>query len=150
MFPQPCLSRLHASGPERVSLSCAGAKKLGHKVGDLPFFDTVRINVGDADKVVQAAVAEGCNLRKLDGSTITVSLDETTRIEDINQLFKILNGGSAADFSAESLASEVDLLLHMPRVHGPGRCWPAKTSMYLSRQAKHADRAEPFVQRAHV
>ena len=97
---------------DRASLTCAGAKKLGHKVGDLPFFDTVRINVGDADKIVQAAVAEGCNLRKLDGSSITVSLDETTRIEDIDQLFKILNGGSAADFSAESLASEVGMLLY--------------------------------------
>ena len=96
------------SGCSRDSfLSAAGAKKLGHKVGDLPFFDTVRIDVGDADKVVQAAVQEGCNLRKLDASTITVSLDETTRIEDIDQLFKILNGGSPAGFSAESLASEV-------------------------------------------
>ncbi|CAL5222662.1 g5059 [Coccomyxa viridis] len=91
-----------------ASVLAVGAKKLGHKVGDLPFFDTVRIDVGDADKIVQAAVAEGCNLRKLDGSTITVSLDETTRVEDIDQLFKILNGGSAADFSAESLASEAE------------------------------------------
>lgn len=94
--------------------SPAGAKKLGHKVGDLPFFDTVRINVGDADKIVQAAVQEGCNLRKLDSSTITVSLDETTRIEDIDQLLKILNGGSPAGFSAESLASEVGCAVAAP------------------------------------
>lgn len=89
------------------TLSCAGAKKLGHKVGDAPFFDTVRIDVSDADKIIAAAAAEGCNLRKLDGSTITISLDETTRMEDIDQLLKILNGGSPAKFSAESLASEV-------------------------------------------
>ena len=91
-----------------TSLCClAGAKKLGHKVGDKPFFDTVRIDVGDADKVISAAEAEGCNLRKLSPSTVTVSLDETTRVVDIDQLLKILNGGSPAGFSAESLASEV-------------------------------------------
>ena len=85
----------------------AGANKLGHKVGHKPFFDTVRIDVGDADKVISAAEAEGCNLRKLSPSTVTISLDETTRVADIDQLFKILNGGSPAGFSAESLASEV-------------------------------------------
>lgn len=90
----------------------AGAKKLGHNVGDKPFFDTVRIDVGDADKVISAAVAEGCNLRKLNSSTVTVSLDETTRIADIDQLLKIFNGGSPAGFSAESLASEVRTAWH--------------------------------------
>ena len=85
----------------------AGASKLGHKVGDKPFFDTVRIDVGDADKVIRAGEAQGCNPRQLSPSTVTISLDETTRIADIDQLFKILNGGSPAGFSAESLASEV-------------------------------------------
>lgn len=86
----------------------AGAKKLGHKVGDAAFFDTVRIEVGDAAKVVAAGAAKGVNLRQLDASTITVALDETTRLEDVDQLLRILNGGSAPGFSAESLASEVN------------------------------------------
>jgi hypothetical protein len=85
----------------------AGAKKLGHTVGEAPFFDTVRISVGDAAKVVAAAAAEGVNLRKLDDGTITVSLDETTKLADVDQLLRILNGGSAPGFSAESLAPEV-------------------------------------------
>lgn len=85
----------------------AGAKKLGHKVSDAAFFDTVRIEVGDAAKVVAAAAAEGVNLRQLDASTITVALDETTQLQDVDQLLAILNGGSAPGFSAESLAAEV-------------------------------------------
>ena len=89
-------------------------------MGNEPFFDTVRINVGDADKVISAAVAEGCNLRKLDGSTVCISVDETTRTDDIDQLFKNLNGGSPAQFSTESLASEVSsfafCFLHMARL----------------------------------
>lgn len=108
---QAALPHCHKfSAPDHSSWSLAvfvGAKKLGHQVGDKPFFDTVRINVGDADKIIQAAVQEGCNLRKLDSSTVCISLDETTRIEDIDQLLQILNGGSPAGFSAESLASEV-------------------------------------------
>ncbi|EIE25206.1 glycine dehydrogenase [Coccomyxa subellipsoidea C-169] len=91
-----------------AAILAAGAKKLGHSVGDAAFFDTVRIEVGDAAKFVAAAVVEGVNLRQLDASTITVALDETTRLEDVDQLLRILNGGSAPGFSAESLASEVD------------------------------------------
>lgn len=83
---------------------------MGLKVGDQPFFDTVRIEVDDAAKVNAAAVAEGVNLRVLDNSALTISLDETTTIKDVDQLFKILNGGSAPAFTAESLA---------PKVHGP-------------------------------
>lgn len=90
----------------------AGAKKIGHKVGEAPFFDTVRIEVGDAAAVVSRAAAEGVNLRQLDGSTVTISLDETTRLEDVDQLLRILAGGSDPGFTAESLASQVNPSLH--------------------------------------
>ena len=86
---------------------CAGAAKLGHKVGAAPFFDTVRIDVGDAAAVLKTAVSRGVNLRQLDASTVTVALDETTRLEDVDELLAILNGGSPAGFSAESLAGQV-------------------------------------------
>ena len=36
-----------------------------------------------------------------------MAFDETTRLEDVDQLLAILNGGSAPGFSAESLAAEV-------------------------------------------
>ena len=57
----------------------AGAAKLGHKVAGGPFFDTVRVNVGDAAKLVQQAESQGINLRQLDSSCVTVAFDETTR-----------------------------------------------------------------------
>lgn len=84
-----------------------GAKKLGHSVPSKPFFDTVAITVGDAAKMAKAAAAEGCNLRVIDAKTIGISIDETTRIEDVDQLFKILNGGKAAPFTAAQLAPGV-------------------------------------------
>lgn len=46
--------------------SCpAGAKKLGLGVTDAAFFDTVKITVGDAAKVVADAAAQGVNLRQV-------------------------------------------------------------------------------------
>jgi glycine dehydrogenase len=91
-----------------ASVLAEGAKQLGLKVGDAPFFDTVRVEVGDAASVMQAAIQEGVNLRQLDSKTVTVAIDETTRLEDIDQLFKVLNKGKSAGFSAESLASKVE------------------------------------------
>lgn len=42
-------------------------------MGSAPFFDTVRIEVGEAEKVAAAAVQEGINLRVLDPNTVSWS-----------------------------------------------------------------------------
>ena len=84
-----------------------GAQKLGLETGSEPFFDTVRIKSGSSKDLVQRALDQGVNLRRLDDETVTVSFDEVTTIADVDQLFAILNGGSKPDFSAASLASEV-------------------------------------------
>ncbi|DBA67740.1 hypothetical protein WJX79_010544 [Trebouxia sp. C0005] len=97
---------------ERVNgLACVlaeGSRKLGHKVSSEPFFDTVRIDVGDADKVMQAALKASVNLRQLDSSSVSIALDETTMVEDIDTLFSVLNGGSKPDFDTLSLADQVE------------------------------------------
>ena len=46
---------------------------------------------------------------------VTIAFDETTTIGDVDALLAVLNGGSAPDFTAESLASSV-------RAHTPS-CW---------------------------
>ncbi len=38
---------------------------------------------------------------------VTIAFDETTTIGDVDALLAVLNGGSAPDFTAESLASSV-------------------------------------------
>ena len=80
---------------------------MGLTVASEPFFDTVRIDVGDADKVMQQGLKAGVNLRKLDSSSVSIALDETTMIEDVDTLFSVLNGGSKPDFDALSLAEKV-------------------------------------------
>lgn len=63
--------------------------------------------MGDADKVMQAALKASVNLRQLDSSSVSIALDETTMVEDIDTLFSVLNGGSKPDFDTLSLADQV-------------------------------------------
>ncbi|KAM1177054.1 hypothetical protein ACFX13_016872 [Malus domestica] len=85
-----------------------GLKKLGTvEVQSLPFFDTVKVKVADAHAISDAANKLGLNLRVVDSSTITVSFDETTTLEDVDKLFKAFALGKPVPFTAASLAPEV-------------------------------------------
>uniref|UniRef100_A0A0E0HTF1 Glycine cleavage system P protein n=1 Tax=Oryza nivara TaxID=4536 RepID=A0A0E0HTF1_ORYNI len=85
-----------------------GLKKLGTvTVQELPFFDTVKVKVADANAIAQEACKNEMNLRVVDATTITVAFDETTTLEDVDKLFKVFNGGKPVNFTAESLVSEV-------------------------------------------
>lgn len=84
-----------------------GAARLGMRTGDAPFFDTVKLQApGQAAALVAAAAAQGCNLRLLDADTVTVSLDETTSLADVDQLLAILAQGRTVGFTAASLAGQ--------------------------------------------
>jgi glycine dehydrogenase len=84
-----------------------GAKKLGHGVKAVNFFDTVSIDVGDAAKFVALGAAHQMNFRKIDATTISIAIDETTLLSDVDDLFTVLNSGTTAAFSAESMAPSV-------------------------------------------
>jgi glycine cleavage system pyridoxal-binding protein P len=47
------------------------------------------LQVPSADAVLKAGLAAGVNLRKVDGSHVGISLDETTRLEDVDTLLKV-------------------------------------------------------------
>mmetsp|Transcript_10501 Transcript_10501/g.31532 ORF Transcript_10501/g.31532 Transcript_10501/m.31532 type:complete len:1043 (-) Transcript_10501:453-3581(-) len=105
-----------------ASVLAEGAKKLGLGVADAPFFDTVTIAVKDAAAVHAAARAAGINLRDMGPSAVGVSIDETTKLSDVDALFAVLAGGKAPGFSAASLAPGV-----------PGGVGPfARTSQFMT------------------
>jgi glycine dehydrogenase len=85
----------------------AGMEKMGHVVKNSTFFDTVTVEVGDAKAVVDAALAKGINIRQINDSTVSVAMDETTTISDIDALFGAFSKGGSAGFTAESLAPAV-------------------------------------------
>ncbi|KAL1224620.1 Glycine dehydrogenase (decarboxylating) 2 [Cardamine amara subsp. amara] len=85
-----------------------GLKKLGTaEVQDLPFFDTVKVKCSDAHALVDAAAKKEINLRLVDSNTITVAFDETTTLDDVDKLFEVFASGKPVQFTAESLAPEV-------------------------------------------
>ncbi|MEI6350530.1 MAG: aminomethyl-transferring glycine dehydrogenase [Verrucomicrobiota bacterium] len=81
-----------------------GLRKLGWHVGEQPFFDTVRVNLGAirAAEIVKLAEARRINLRVLDEHTVTISVDETT--DDLSALFSVFHGGNETGFSLAELA----------------------------------------------
>ncbi|XP_022996456.1 glycine dehydrogenase (decarboxylating), mitochondrial-like [Cucurbita maxima] len=86
-----------------------GLKKLGAaEVQGLPFFDTVKVKVADANAIADAAYKSGINIRIVDKNTITVAFDETTTLEDVDNLFSVFFDGKPVPFTAASLAPEVE------------------------------------------
>jgi glycine dehydrogenase len=65
----------------------AELRKAGLKLAGGNFFDTVTVEVKDADAVLAAALQAGVNLRKVDGQHVCVALDE--RITEV-ELHRVL------------------------------------------------------------
>ena len=65
----------------RLAASLADA---GYDVADTVFFDTLTVAVpGRADAIVAAALAQGINVRRVDGDTVGITVDETTDDADV-------------------------------------------------------------------
>ena len=68
--------------------------KNGLEVND-SFFDTLTIKLGEkAETLYHAALAEGINLRRVGSDSLGISLDETTTVDDVKELFHLLTGSN--------------------------------------------------------
>ncbi|MGV3622212.1 MAG: aminomethyl-transferring glycine dehydrogenase [Archangium sp.] len=84
----------------------AGLEKLGVKVKHAAFFDTVAIVMSDAkaaDAIITNAEAIGMNLRRIDATTLGVSMDEPTSAQQVEELLGLFGDGSKQN--AEELAA---------------------------------------------
>jgi glycine dehydrogenase len=63
-------------------------KKLGYKIDDGAFFDTIKINTTDHSKIKSLAEAAEINFR-YKNNDITISIDQTTDIDDINAIIEV-------------------------------------------------------------
>lgn len=71
----------------------AGLEKLGYTVSPDAFFDTIAIEVGPLQGIVmQAAVANGVNLRKISDDWVGVTLDERTNPDTIEAVWRAFGG----------------------------------------------------------
>ena len=70
-----------------------GLERLGFGVPTRAYFDTILVSTGErTDRILKSAVAHGMNFRRVDAGTIGVSLDETTRREDVERVLLAFAG----------------------------------------------------------
>jgi glycine cleavage system pyridoxal-binding protein P len=113
--------RAIASRIHRLAALLAGA--LG--VTGRDFFDSfeVKVGAGETAKIMQAAVAAGYNLRRVDDETLGISVDETTTREDVAALLKLFGHTGApveALDAARPCAIPVTLQRREPILTHPG------------------------------
>ncbi len=84
-------------------LLAQGLSRLGYQIKNEFYFDTVSIEVQSVREILEAALTEKINLRQLDEKTISIALDETTQLEDIEILWRIFAQGRELTFSADQL-----------------------------------------------
>ncbi|WP_428004165.1 aminomethyl-transferring glycine dehydrogenase, partial [Arenimonas caeni] len=97
------LRRIAARTHRLASLLAAALRKADVNVGG-DFFDTLHITGVDADAVHARAVAAGINLRRIDGRSLGISLDETSTREDVVALAALF-GARIEDIDALDAAT---------------------------------------------
>ncbi len=87
-----------------AAMLASGLRQLGFRVGDGPFFDTIRVDLDPARRDEILRIAHSCtiNLRALGTDSILIALDETT--DSIKPIFRIFHGGANPGLAPESLA----------------------------------------------
>jgi glycine dehydrogenase len=101
--------RIHAL----AAALAAGLGRLGHDVGDAPFFDTLRVRPRgvSAGAVMAAARERMLNLRHYEDGSLGISLDETSTPDDVLDLLECFADGDSLGLRIEELAGETELEL---------------------------------------
>jgi glycine dehydrogenase len=90
---------------ELARILAVGLKQLGHPPLHENFFDTISVHAyGDAFAVAEAAAKRGFNLRPLEHRFLSISVDETTTLEDLRGILD-----SVIDAYPELRDRDVDL-----------------------------------------
>nr|WP_254174531.1 aminomethyl-transferring glycine dehydrogenase [Planktothrix pseudagardhii] len=106
-----------AQNIHQLTLTLAeGLKRLGYSMGTEPFFDTIKVELGGKSltEILSAAEAKEINLRVIDEQTVGISLDETTTIQDVIDLWSIFRG-SELPFNVEEVLKASDNLTPFTR-----------------------------------
>ena len=109
-------------------------EKLGHRVVNDTFFDTLTVSVKDIGAVLKAAEANQINLRRGDGSVLGVALDEAVTVADLEVLVRVFNGGTAPGFAVASLAPKTS-------------AWVARSTPFLTAAVFNRYHSETELQR---
>ena len=143
-------------GPERLRVIAervhrltralaAGLAAAGREVVTGAYFDTITVRApGEAEALADRARDAGFNVRRVDGDHIGLSLDETTRREDVRGVIKALSAGAGGgDGGGSGVAGEVHVdieALDVAALDVLGAL--ARRSEYLTHPVFHAHHSE--------
>jgi glycine dehydrogenase len=87
-----------------------GLQKLGFKMPAHPFFDTLKVEVGEGElsAIVKRALAQKINLRVFDKKTLCVALDETVSAQDLQDLLNVFAGDKKQSPSVHQLVANLE------------------------------------------
>ncbi|XP_002742419.1 glycine dehydrogenase (decarboxylating), mitochondrial-like [Saccoglossus kowalevskii] len=81
-----------------------GLKKAGHTIEHAMFFDTIKVHCGtDRQTVLDRAQEKQINLRTFEDGTFGISLDETVKEEDMDDILWVFGSDSTSAMVAESM-----------------------------------------------
>ena len=95
--------RIHAL----TSLLAQALAATGAKVNGEPVFDTLTIGNVAAARVHAAAEAKKFNLRRIDDYTVALSLDETTRVEDVQTILSFFSESATLTSQLSTLDAQL-------------------------------------------
>jgi glycine dehydrogenase len=72
------------------------AQKGGHRLVHDVFFDTIAVETENADALMQDALAQDFNLRRISDTRVGIALDETVTREELTRLASVLGGPLAS------------------------------------------------------
>ena len=75
----------------QARLLAEAARHGGHRIVHDAFFDTIAIETTDANRLMQAALAHGFNLRRISDTRVGIALDETVTRDELTRLAALLS-----------------------------------------------------------
>ncbi|OUL30623.1 glycine dehydrogenase (aminomethyl-transferring) [Nostoc sp. RF31YmG] len=108
----------------------AGLKRLGYSISSEPFFDTLRIELGthNLETILEGCQARNVNLRIFDETAVGISLDETSTVDDLVELWQIFAGSDRLNFDVEEITDAIATQRSSPLQNSTF----ARTSSYLT------------------
>ena len=92
-----------------TQILAAGLQRLGFEVVTQSFFDTITVRVpGQANRIAARARESRINLRVVDTDHLGISLDETTRRENLRTLWQVFSTKSGKQLDLNALDAEVE------------------------------------------
>jgi glycine dehydrogenase len=93
------LAKIAARIHRLAALVAAGLREAGFTVPTRAFFDTIQVDTGArTEAIFDACTQAGCNLRRVSGTRLGISVDETTTPDDVITLLR--HFGTTPDLAA--------------------------------------------------